>query len=451
MLTAVALRHARLKKRVKDAERLGSKLVGLASGASREEWSALRAFALSNLGAVHLWCGDVGVACIDLQEALALATEDGREHIILDCLAQLGVMDLLQGRLTSAMQRSERGVELAEHGGWVDGPAAACAYMTSGAVAYRHGEFERAEGLLTHAASAAATAEAPVRLAAGVLQARALAAVGPRSAARGALKLRAVRAEVAREDSGVMPEFLNVAVADTEARVLIAAGEIDSAREVLEQARAEQPRSLALLVRQAAMELHAQEIDAAGATLAEALPAPGSEPPAVDAPDLSSSKVIEAWVLRAMLDRAAGERKAAADALEHALALAEDEPYRDAFLLHDPAVRELLEHQAHIGTAHPALVEVLLDAMTEGRSPHGEALAEPLTAREQRILGYLPTMLSNAEIGAETFVSLNTVKTHLRSIYRKLGVSSRAEAVERARRLGLLPAGIRRPRAIRRT
>ena len=321
--------------------------------------------------------------------------------------------------------------------------------MTSGAVAYGHGEFERADGLLTRAARAAATAEAPVRLAAGALQVRALAAVGPRSAARGALKLRAVRAEVAREDSGVMPEFLNVAVADTEARVLIAAGEIDSAREVLEQARAEQPRSMALLVRQATMELHAQEINAAGATLAEALPAPGSEPPAVDAPDLSCSKVIEAWVLRAMLDRAAGERKAAADALEHALALAEDEEF-----IQDPsptAVRELLEHQAHIGTAHPALVEVLLDAMTEGRSPHGEALAEPLTAREQRILGYLPTMLSNAEIGAETFVSLNTVKTHLRSIYRKLGVSSRAEAVEKARRLGLLPAGIRRPRAIRRT
>ena len=101
-----------------------------------------------------------------------------------DCLAQLGIVDLLQGRLTSAMQRSERGVELAEHGGWVDGPAAACAYMTSGAVAYGHGEFERAEGLLTRAARAAATAEAPVRLAAGALQARALAAVGPRSAAR---------------------------------------------------------------------------------------------------------------------------------------------------------------------------------------------------------------------------------------------------------------------------
>src|SRR5207302_11210467 len=105
---------------------------------------------------------------------------------------------------------------------------------------------------------------------------------------------------------------------------------------------------------------------------------------------------------------------------------------------------------AHIGTAHPALVEVLLDAMSQRRSPHGEPLAEPLTEREQRILGYLPTMLSNAEIGAETFVSLNTVKTHLRSIYRKLAASSRAEAVDEARRLGLLPSGIQRPRALRR-
>ena len=154
--------------------------------------------------------------------------------------------------------------------------------------------------------------------------------------------------------------------------------------------------------------------------------------------------------MRALLERASGERKASTDALEHALSLAEREPYRDAFLLHGPAVRELLEHQAHIGTDHPALVEVLLDAMTDRRTLSTEALADPLTEREQRILSYLPTMLSNAEIGAETFVSLNTVKTHLRSIYRKLDVSSRAEAVEKGRLLGLLPSGIRRPRALRR-
>ena len=92
---------------------------------------------------------------------------------------------------------------------------------------------------------------------------------------------------------------------------------------------------------------------------------------------------------------------------------------------------------------------MLLDGVGQ-RDPSATLLA-PLTEREQRILRYLPTMLSNAEIGAEVFVSLNTVKTHLRSIYRKLDASrGRADAVDRARRLGLLPSGIKRPRVVQR-
>ena len=112
-------------------------------------------------------------------------------------------------------------------------------------------------------------------------------------------------------------------------------------------------------------------------------------------------------------------------------------------------MRDLLERQAASGTAHPALLEMLLDGLGQRRAD-GERLAEPLTARELKILRYRPTMLSNAEIGAEIFVSLNTVKTHLRSIYRKLDASGRADAVERARRVGLLPSGIKRPRVVRR-
>jgi LuxR family maltose regulon positive regulatory protein len=53
-------------------------------------------------------------------------------------------------------------------------------------------------------------------------------------------------------------------------------------------------------------------------------------------------------------------------------------------------------------------------------------------------LRYLPTMMSNREIAAEMFFSVNTVKTHLKSIYRKLGVSRRRDAVSRARALSLL-------------
>jgi LuxR family maltose regulon positive regulatory protein len=61
-----------------------------------------------------------------------------------------------------------------------------------------------------------------------------------------------------------------------------------------------------------------------------------------------------------------------------------------------------------------------------------------LTDRERTVLGYLATRLSNREIASELYVSLNTLKTHLRSLYRKLGVESRAAAVERATDLELL-------------
>jgi LuxR family maltose regulon positive regulatory protein len=63
---------------------------------------------------------------------------------------------------------------------------------------------------------------------------------------------------------------------------------------------------------------------------------------------------------------------------------------------------------------------------------------EELTERELDVLRYLPTMLRNQDIAVQMYVSVNTVKAHLRSLYRKLGVTQRREAVDRARELGLL-------------
>jgi DNA-binding CsgD family transcriptional regulator len=70
---------------------------------------------------------------------------------------------------------------------------------------------------------------------------------------------------------------------------------------------------------------------------------------------------------------------------------------------------------------------------------------EPLTVSETRVLRYLPTHMGAPEIAAELFLSANTVKTHLRHLYRKLGAHSRREAVQRARAIGLLTAPARRP------
>jgi DNA-binding CsgD family transcriptional regulator len=70
---------------------------------------------------------------------------------------------------------------------------------------------------------------------------------------------------------------------------------------------------------------------------------------------------------------------------------------------------------------------------------------EPLTKRETRVLRYLSTHMGAPEIAAELYISANTVKTHLRHVYRKLGAHSRHEAVQRARAIGLLAAPFGRP------
>jgi LuxR family maltose regulon positive regulatory protein len=67
-------------------------------------------------------------------------------------------------------------------------------------------------------------------------------------------------------------------------------------------------------------------------------------------------------------------------------------------------------------------------------------MAAPLTERELAVLRLLPTQLSTRDIGRELHVSVNTVRSQIRSIYRKLQANSRAEAVTQARQLGLLPA-----------
>jgi LuxR family maltose regulon positive regulatory protein len=77
-------------------------------------------------------------------------------------------------------------------------------------------------------------------------------------------------------------------------------------------------------------------------------------------------------------------------------------------------------------------------AATATRAAGRRDLVEPLSEREMSVLRYLPSRLSNREIGDELYVSLNTVKSHLKTIYRKLDVDRRDDAVRRARQLGIL-------------
>jgi LuxR family maltose regulon positive regulatory protein len=118
------------------------------------------------------------------------------------------------------------------------------------------------------------------------------------------------------------------------------------------------------------------------------------------------------------------------------------------FLLHP--TEELLERHSRHRTTHTSMVSEIRSLLA-GRRPasrlrfsHAEPVTEPLSESETRVLRYLPTNLSAPEIAGELFVSVSTVKTHIQHVYGKLGVHTRAEAVERARALGLLaPASLR--------
>jgi LuxR family transcriptional regulator, maltose regulon positive regulatory protein len=100
------------------------------------------------------------------------------------------------------------------------------------------------------------------------------------------------------------------------------------------------------------------------------------------------------------------------------------------------SIRPLLRRAIQDGTAHRSLADELLTALDQGSASDGLAgspLLELLSGRELAVPRFLPTMLSNAEIASELFVSPNTVKTHLKHVYRKLDVTDRKEAMRRAR------------------
>ena len=106
---------------------------------------------------------------------------------------------------------------------------------------------------------------------------------------------------------------------------------------------------------------------------------------------------------------------------------------------------QLLETLTRHETAHGALLADIVDLMRgepvtrTDREPLSQA--EELSPSELRVLRYLPTNLTRPEIGRELYVSINTVNTHIRNIYSKLGARDRSSAVQRARQLRLLASG----------
>jgi LuxR family maltose regulon positive regulatory protein len=167
-------------------------------------------------------------------------------------------------------------------------------------------------------------------------------------------------------------------------------------------------------------------------------------------------RMVTALLLEARARDVLGDQATAGRVLEQALDITESNGVLLPFLL-DPAPAVLDRHRRY-RTAHPALISQILDLLPisarPARPPGDQAgwalsrgLIEQLTDSETRVLRYLPTHLTVHEIANEMFLSVNTVNTHKRHLFAKLGAHSRHEAVDRARALGLLVPSTRRATA----
>ena len=162
--------------------------------------------------------------------------------------------------------------------------------------------------------------------------------------------------------------------------------------------------------------------------LADALrvPAEGTEPLAT----------VEHLLLLAWMAETDGSVGAARTHLGAALAVAEQNSLVDVFLRAGPTVVRLV---SDLPPDQSGFRQRILTRAREtiATSPGGD-LVDPLTDRELEILSYLPSRFTNTELADHFFVSVNTVKTHMAHIYRKLGVTNRNGAIAQAREIGFL-------------
>ncbi len=398
----------------------------------------LRAVALMNLGIVETWSGQFDDAERHLSEGAALAQTIGRPYIEVACRAHLGFPSKLVS-LETANERGRQALALAESHGWGDRPILTPALAAIAGSTIWMGEFDEAESWLRRAWEVAEPQVDPaaavhLHMVMGMLHAG-------RGQRQSALEEFAAAAHAHSPLTGVhvLAALSTGWLAATQARL----GMLDEARATLGGFSADRdPADVIYLAR-------------AVVWIAEGDPAKAlnvlrnvREPSA----DFPAFALVEAHLLAGLAHLALGDRNAAATAAEAALGAAEPDRLILPFAMHNAA--ELLELLPHHQTAHGALLADVTDLLRGTLAPRidSELLpqSEELSTSELRVLRYLPSNLTRPEIARALYISVNTVNTHMRNIYSKLGAHDRSSAVQRASELRLLSTRLRGSHAHRR-
>src|SRR6516165_2456140 len=386
----------------------------------------LRALALISLGSTEFWAARFEDAEQYLEQGVALARRIGRPYLEYTGLVYTA-SELFRSAALAA-EHSRQAVELAERHGWTDEPAVGLASLNVARLLVRQGRPEEAEPWIQRAErTLRAEAEPAVGLAIHSQR-------GLLELARGQDADALATFQAADQLAGRLaePSLMVLPNRSFLVQTLVRLGQTDRAEQALAAVGDQDRDGGAMRTGLAVLRLAQDNPRAALAALAPVLH--GSAP--VPWPGW----LAQALLLEAIARDAVGDPAAAGRAVERALDLAEPDGALFWFLLH-PAPG-LLERHVRRGTAHAALIADILSLLAgrtlapppAGPPPPLEALSDS----EIRVLRYLPTNLSRREIARELYVSHNTVRTHIGHLYAKLGTHTRAEAVARARALGLL-------------
>jgi LuxR family transcriptional regulator, maltose regulon positive regulatory protein len=414
----------------------------------------LRALALVRLGMAELWADQADEADRHLEQAVALARRIRRPWIEVRAMGQWAWAASFQSPAL-AVERSTQAIELATAHGWTDEPVVAVAYMALCTRRIWQLRLADAETLLNRAERAFRAETQP---GAGLMLWHAR---GMLERARGRDTEALIAFQTAERPARLLvtthPQLVRMRAHMLQ--TLVRLGEVERAERTLAEFDEQQQERGEMRIAAATLRLAVGDPQAAANVLAPVFD--GS------APVTHIAWLSQAFLLEAIARHALGDQAAADRALDRALDLAEPDGMILAFLL-NPAP-ELLERHARGRARHAALISEILTMLTRpgpggyggtGSPPMSRgglggivpprptgptALTEPISDSEIRILRYLPTNLSGPEIAAELSLSVNTVRTHTRRLYAKLGAHSRTEAVERARALGLLAPSPHRP------
>ena len=374
---------------------------------------------LSGRATVALWSGRLEEAARLLETRLGDADTQGREREVPGQAGRLALVEALRGRLSRAVTLAGRATLGTGEDQCLDAPA----LVALAFVHLQRNELREARGLLKQADAALGRCPDKLLSTAAYL----IAAGGALAEGRAAT---AVGIVARARSGGPLPTWLDQQLSIVESRAWTAAGDFRAALAAAERAGSSPEAAVTLAQARAA----AGNCDDIPRLLAPMLAADSQLP---------NPARLQALLLDARLSYAADDAAHGRRSLESALRIAEREQLGLSLAMERGWLGPVLRRDPELADAHRTLLTLALGhqqlpAPVTAGDQAPVLVVEPLTERELEVLVHVSDMLNTAEVADEMYISVNTVKTHLRNIYRKLATSHRNEAVRRARQLELI-------------